>query len=692
MTSFNFVEHLKVTTSKPCANLCGLCPSCVFLPKQPEDPVIQRKSTDKYQRMFLVELILKCEDISALQRIQTLLSPMTWPVSNYVRSTPVAPPPPPQPALEKAPTTVISKSEIWDWFRSSSSWVQSHYICCLLSFCDAEQLRMFANLVNVHLTRLKQGLRADDRVPLDGEIIDPVLLVIPGSSESMSGVSLYKDLITNLPVDLAKRIFGLRDDHDLQTCQRIGLEVWKLLAIEVGDEKKFRRGFHEQVKAVMERYKGINWVSPTFARMVEVLVPCGLDQEEDTSTGAHEIRSFENAYANMKTKAVQMEERNIYCSAYYTTVVLDKEDTHRVVDYRGQTYMALGSKDCSVHLLYVGTKSKFVSALKGHVGSIRAVLMCEEKGIMISGSCDTSIRCWSLRTDQCVMALYGHTGSVNCLDIYEDRLVSGAKDCQVKVWNLQTGRNFYDMKFKHPGSVRCVKISATTVFSACDRGLVKVWDMDSASLIRVITGHKSSVRCLFYDEWHLLSGDFNGQLMVWSINCEAKDCLMTFNHPKEVKAVSLTYLRVITGCVDGKIRVFNFLNGDCIKIITAEVESSRILSVHFNERCILVNTASRVRLILFGKVFWDHVDPGDRVKRDHQPVEESVTEESLDSPTGTDLSVQKSHTTQDCRESTKTKLSEKATSSKKGSAHHSKTESSSHPHEKSEAKADASSK
>ncbi len=41
-------------------------------------------------------------------------------------------------------------------------------------------------------------------------------------------------------------------------------------------------------------------------------------------------------------------------------------------------------------------------------------------------------RCWDLKTDTCVMALYGHTGSVNCLDVHADRLVSGAKDCLVK--------------------------------------------------------------------------------------------------------------------------------------------------------------------------------------------------------------------------------------------------------------------
>lgn len=47
--------------------------------------------------------------------------------------------------------------------------------------------------------------------------------------------------------------------------------------------------------------------------------------------------------------------------------------------------------------------------------------------------------------------------------------------------------------------------------------------------------------------------------------------------------MALLFLRVLTGCVDGKIRVFNFLTGDCLKVIPAEAESVGLLSVHFHE-------------------------------------------------------------------------------------------------------------
>uniref|UniRef100_A0A665VSE9 Uncharacterized protein n=1 Tax=Echeneis naucrates TaxID=173247 RepID=A0A665VSE9_ECHNA len=101
--------------------------------------------------------------------------------------------------------------------------------------------------------------------------------------------------------------------------------------------------------------------------------------------------------------------------------------------------------------------------------------------------------------------------------------------------------------------------------------------------MQVIDAHRKSVKCLFFDDWHLLSGDLNGQVMAWSVRCDTKECLMTFNHPKEVRSLTLIYLRVVTGCVDGKIRIFNFLTGDCLRDITAEPETGRLLSLHFHD-------------------------------------------------------------------------------------------------------------
>ncbi|KAM6964696.1 F-box/WD repeat-containing protein 10 [Tautogolabrus adspersus] len=567
-----------------------------------------------------MDLLLRCRNVKMLESIQRVLSVTSWTLFTYSRSrSPTSPQHP-----DRIPTgrpVGLDLKKIWDWFNSSTEWLKLRYFCRLFSFCDSEMLCMVANLTSVLLVRQKRGFLQCNasnfnmiRNNGDGDSEDPALMVVPGSLKSVSGVSRYRDFISCLHVNLSKRILGLLDEHTLRLCQKV-CRYWQHLAQETLQEIKLSRKFQDKMKAMMERSKAMNNVSPTYAKIVEVPVPVREDEGDIPPRGS-KVKLFEAAYAQIKTKTVQMEERNVYCGAYFTTVLVDKEDSNRVLDYRGGSFMAVGSKDRVVNLLYVTSQAKSVSVLKGHVGSIRVVLLCEERDLLITASCDSSIRCWNLKTDSCVRMLYGHTGAVNCLDVYADRLVSGAKDCLVKVWSLQTGKQFEDLNFKHPCSIQCVKINKTTVYSGCNRGIIKVWNTENAALLRVIDAHKNSVKCLFLDEWHLLSADSMGQVMAWSTNCDVKECLMTFNHPKEVKSLTLVYLRVITGCADGRIRVFNFLTGDCVREIKAEAEAGRILSLHFHDNSILVNSKLSVKRYQFAKVFWDYMESTERARED----------------------------------------------------------------------------
>lgn len=54
--------------------------------------------------------------------------------------------------------------------------------------------------------------------------------------------------------------------------------------------------------------------------------------------------------------------------------------------------VALGSKDRSVRLLDTVLLKEVPPLMHGHAGSVRAVLVCEERGLVISASYDLSIR------------------------------------------------------------------------------------------------------------------------------------------------------------------------------------------------------------------------------------------------------------------------------------------------------------
>lgn len=62
-----------------------------------------------------------------------------------------------------------------------------------------------------------------------------------------------------------------------------------------------------------------------------------------------------------------------------------------MLDYRG-SLMAVGSRDRALHLFYVASETKGLTVMKGHVGGIRSVLLCEDRDLVITASSDASIR------------------------------------------------------------------------------------------------------------------------------------------------------------------------------------------------------------------------------------------------------------------------------------------------------------
>lgn len=50
--------------------------------------------------------------------------------------------------------------------------------------------------------------------------------------------------------------------------------------------------------------------------------------------------------------------------------------------------------------------------------------------------------------------------------------------------------------------------------------------------MQTLNGHEGAVKCLYFDQWHLLSGSTDGLVMAWSMVGKYERCLMAFKHPK----------------------------------------------------------------------------------------------------------------------------------------------------------------
>jgi len=141
---------------------------------------------------------------------------------------------------------------------------------------------------------------------------------------------------------------------------------------------------------------------------------------------------------------------------------------------------------------------------------------------------------------------------------------------------------------------------------------VKVWDIEKACIIKTLDGHQNAITCLKFDKYHIITGSLDYYAMAWSTIGKHKRCVQAFRHPKEVLCLDYLYCRVVTGSADGKMRIWNLLNGDCLRVIRGNSKNSPINAVFAAEDRLVVNTLTNLLIYNFEVVTWDYTAPPER--------------------------------------------------------------------------------
>ncbi|NXF63298.1 FBW10 protein, partial [Ciccaba nigrolineata] len=461
---------------------------------------------------------------------------------------------------------------------------------------------------------IQEGADAEDNSPVMS-LAEQDVTVVPASLQSPSNVNQAKDFIRCLPPHLSMYILGLLDEKSLNACAAVS-RCWDFLAKEVKRERVCQSIIQEKILYL----QGLcpRGAVSNYAKTVDVTIP-QLNEEGDVievkghnwgSQTKEEEDNLQAAYHDLKTDTIQLEERNVFCGSYNIRVLMEQSDRSRIIHYSGGNLVAVGSADRKVRLLGTSGMKEVPPLLSGHAGSIKALFLNEKKGFVLSASFDLSIRCWNIYSGACVKIFNGHCGTITCLDLYEEQFVSGARDGMVKVWSLESGKCLKTLK--HNSAVWVVKMDGTRIVSGGGQGLVKVWCADTGTLIKTLEGHQGPVKCLSFDQWHLVTGSTDGYVLGWSMLGNLKRCLIAFRHPKEVLSLEFLYLRVISGCADGRIRIFNYLTGTCLKVLMASSRGDPISSFCVAENRLVINSPTSLLMFQFEDVKWDYTLDSDR--------------------------------------------------------------------------------
>jgi uncharacterized protein YjiK len=186
----------------------------------------------------------------------------------------------------------------------------------------------------------------------------------------------------------------------------------------------------------------------------------------------------------------------------------------------GQT-LASGSVDSTIKLWNVKT-GNLLQTLEGHSYSVNSVAYSPDGQTLASGSVDSTIKLWNVKTGNLLQTLEGHSSWVNSVTYSPDgqTLASGSEDNTIKLWNVKTGKLLQTLE-GHSKSVYSVAYSpdGQTLASGSEDNTIKLWNVKTGKLLQTLEGHSKSVYSVAYspDGQTLASGSGDDTIKLWNV-------------------------------------------------------------------------------------------------------------------------------------------------------------------------------
>ncbi|MFI5397177.1 MAG: TIR domain-containing protein [Candidatus Binatia bacterium] len=198
---------------------------------------------------------------------------------------------------------------------------------------------------------------------------------------------------------------------------------------------------------------------------------------------------------------------------------------------------------------------------------------------VLTGADDKTVRLWDLETGRCLRVLKGHTEPVWSIawDTDQRRVLSAARDNSVRLWDVKTGRCLRVLE-GHTGSVHNVAWSGDQrhALSGSNDNSVRLWDVETGRCLRVLEGHTDAVWSVAWsaDQRRALSSSEDNTVRLWDM--ETGRCLRVFEgHTDQVLTVIWTtdQRRALSGSSDETVRLWDIETGRCLRVLEGESQS-----------------------------------------------------------------------------------------------------------------------
>lgn len=187
---------------------------------------------------------------------------------------------------------------------------------------------------------------------------------------------------------------------------------------------------------------------------------------------------------------------------------------------------------------------------------------------------------------------------------------SCSSDYTVRIWDLTARRPAVELRGHDDDVEDFVFVDHHVGVSASRDHRILVWDFTTGEVIGRIDGHDKDVLSLAYHGRRLYSSGDDKTLRVWDLDGHLLRMWGPFEHETDTCAIDATRGRVVLGCDDGVVRVFEADSGALIKAIPAHASGikkvtvaadGQILSAAYDQKIIVWDRAAlEQRIVLEG--------------------------------------------------------------------------------------------
>ena len=232
--------------------------------------------------------------------------------------------------------------------------------------------------------------------------------------------------------------------------------------------------------------------------------------------------------------------------------------------------------------------------LSGHVGAVESVLFVENRGVMISGGADRTLRVWNIKDSiggacEPIVVVYAHQGDVCALASNRAaRVVSGSADKCLKLWSLDDAGGLAEERklIGHSDAVTGVAYDpdGEVVVSSSYDATVRLWSATQGTELRNLV-HPLPVTALAIspDGKVIASGANDGTLRIWS-GLDGRQ-LMELEQAHTDKVASLCFVDatcVASGGRDDHVRLHAVVTGKQLAASKSHVDCVVSLAMAFD--------------------------------------------------------------------------------------------------------------